>query len=705
METKALRSGYEKISSAILTILFVALPLLVIPFTNVSFFYAKFGLVTLAVLIALVLLVIQIINERRIGRPAWIYTVAAVILPAVYLVSALFSGDTVSSLIGLGVDLDTFFFILLGSLVMILTARSFRQKQSAFYLNLSFLAVSSVIGLFHLLRYAMGPDFLSFGLFTSITANTIGSFSDLGIYAGLALIISMLSLEFLPVKGFFRVGFYVSLVISALMAIVSNFFIIDNLFGLGISISLTFILALVAVVIFVHKKVTNPKSVFPYLTLAVFLVMLVCSVQARQIAQVVVTKIGIQQAEILDIRVSPSATLAVAGETLSEGVVSSALGTGPNNFYQAWARHKDTAMPNSVNITNFWNTDFNLGSGFIPTAFVTTGATGILGWAFFLFAILFYIYKLFRTILQSQKDPVRIYSSLTASIATVYLWIMAIFYTPGPVILVLAFFFTGLLGSLLFKEEVVEVTEVSWDEAGYWRSFAIVFGLVVALALFISAGYVWTTKLLASIEAQRSVAIVQRDPTAITEAQASLARAVNWSASDGYLRFYSDISLIRPSQLIAESGGVVDEDDITEVVATDINRALAAANEAAIGNGASLDYRNWLQLGKVYEAATFLGATSTATLAAEAYARAELLNPTHPTPPYLLGRLFMYAQNVDVARAKLERSLTLKPNYSEALELYNSLPKSGQRQGISGAVNSTTTSTSTRATSTATSTR
>ncbi len=671
METNTNEGRYSAVSTWIFSILFIILPVVVLPYLNVGFMYAKIGFIAVMSLVAIALVIIQVVNERKMERPSWPLLAAFTAVPLAYLISALFSPDRTLSLMGLGIDTDTFFFIALGFTSAFLAYRSVRGKQSVFFASLGFMAVALLICLFHLVRFLFGSDFLTLGLFTSATANTVGSFGDLGIYAGLAVVISMLSLEFLPLNKRIRFGLYATLFSALAVACVANFNLVDKAFGLGFPVSLAAVLAIFSLSVFVHKKVTSPKNAFPLVALIVTLITVFFAAQSQSLAQSISAKIGITQAETLDVRVSPSGTATVLAGSYSEGIRESLVGSGPNSFFMAWGRHKPTDPQNSVNASAFWNTDFNSGFGHVPTSFVTTGILGALAWIFFLGFMLRCIYILFKRILTSETDSFSRYSILVSSVSSVYLWIAAVFYTPGPVILFLAFFFTGLLFAVFVREGIVNARVLTWDETGYWQSFITVFALVVSLAALASVGYVWSTRLSASVQAQKAVVILQNDPNAITASEEMMIGALGSYPGNGYLRFFSDLSLVRPSSLIAAKAGRVLPADITTEVAVDITRAIATAERAALAKGSSPDYRDWIQLGKTYEAAAFLGATTTAERAVQAYAQAELLNPTHPTPPYLIGRLFAYARNFPIAKQKLEQAVRLKPNYSEAVSLLN----------------------------------
>jgi hypothetical protein len=669
IKTVPKKNLYEVIASYALTTLLVLLPLFFIPNSHVNFYFAKVGILFFFATVASISLILNIMNERRIGVPSSLFLYIIVFLPFSYFIASLFSKDAIGSLIGSGADVESFFFVALCTLLMVLVARFFRGKQKILVTSLSLMLVSLVITGYLVSRYIFGPTFLSFGIFTKIGSNTIGSFNDVGIFAGLSVIISLLSLDFLSLGKKIKIGLYITLFLSLIITCVSNFYIAINLFNLNIPITLSAVLAFFSLVIFVHKKVSSPRGSFPYVTLAVFLITLVCTVQSQNITSFLQSKIGINTIDVLDVRISPHDTTKLATKVYKEGVTSSIFGVGPNQFYKAWVLYK----PTTVNETIFWNKDFNLGFGYVPTAAVTVGLIGVLAWILFLLLILYSIYKLFKSILSSTKDPLLIYSALIVSVGTLYLWFITVTYTPGIVILPLTFLFTGMLGSLLFSEGIISVKYISWEKVGYWKSFTIVFLLVISITVFIGTGYMWSNRLIASIYADKASQSLQGDTPDITKAQEFMAKGLSFNNSHYYLRLYSDISLIRPYQTITKAGGFVPQSDITKEVADDATRAFVAAKYSALGTGKSSDYQDWIQLGKTSEVGMFLGATSTVELAAQAYSQASLLNPTSPTPPYLLGRLYVYIRQKDAAIEQLKKSLKLMPAFTDASKLLDAI--------------------------------
>ena len=201
----------------------------------------------------------------------------------------------------------------------------------------------------------------------------------------------------------------------------------------------------------------------------------------------------------------------------------------------------------------------------------------------------------------------------------------------------------------------------------------IVFTLVVLITASIGVGFMWVNKFISSVYFQKSEVSLMGSVPDIQSAQNYATKAIYFSPSTENLRLYSNIHLIRPLQLINKIGGIVPENQITDEIRFDINKAFQSAQYAAVGKKASFDYQDWIQFGRVSEAATFLGSTSTADVAVKSYAQASILAPNNPTPLFLLGRMFVYAGKKDIAQQYLEKAIELKPDFSEAISILQSI--------------------------------
>jgi hypothetical protein len=686
-------STFDKTPFWILTALLILIPIFVIPTVSVSFFFGKISLLTVAVLVSLIITIFSVIRAGKISVPGWRTLVLFLIVPVATIVSAFLSVHRPTSFLGFGDEFDTVHFVSLGFLLIALVAMNFQSKQRIFLAYVSMLGIFSLVSLFHVIRFFAGPAFLNpGGLFTSVVSNMVGNWSDLGVYAGLAIILSFIMIEFVDIGKKLKFSFYLALVLGLCMLAVTNFYIVTGVFGLAIP--LTAIVGLVALFVFVYIISQNYGGAkkMPKASLIVLIFCIVMSIGATPIATSINGKLGITQNDIMDVRPTLTGTKTVAEGLVKEGgPVRAIFGVGPNRFVVAWGLFK----PAAVNQTIFWNSDFNYGSGYVVTSIVTIGIAGFLAWLLFLIGTLIIGT---RSVFSVKKDRFSTYLIVSSLLASFYLWIIAFFSVSTPTILILTFFFTGLLAASLVREKTIKVKEYTWI-GSQKKGFVAVFLLIILLIAVIAWGFAWTQRLVASYEMKKA-AVALKAAENIPESGALITSAIQRAPSvDAYWRSFSQLKLIE-LQAEFEKAGNNELGTSTQII---LQQALLAAQTAAQQN--PTDYHNFIFLGQVYQTAGLLGAEKAGDAALQSYQAAAAYIPSSPLPAYLAGYLFALAKDPENAKAALQQSLELKPDFQEAYTLYNQLQpaNAGARSTESDDVQTSsspakTTATSSRAT-------
>jgi hypothetical protein len=179
---------------------------------------------------------------------------------------------------------------------------------------------------------------------------------------------------------------------------------------------------------------------FSAAALFVLAVMLALFISQGSITNMLATSLDVSHVEV---RPSWETTVAIAHQVYNANPI---FGSGPGTFVQDWSLYR----PRELNNTIFWNSDFDTGIGFIPTSFITTGAVGAIAWIVFL---ALFLMTGFRTlVIRSKEDEIVSFLSLSSFLGALYLWTIAIFQTPTPVLLSLAFLVTGIsVASLMFR--------------------------------------------------------------------------------------------------------------------------------------------------------------------------------------------------------------------------------------------------------------
>jgi hypothetical protein len=329
------------------------LPIFFVPSLAVPFHVSKLLLLGVFVALAFILWLSARIRDGVFAIPKHKFLWAAVLIPVVTLVAALMSANPKISLIGTGTDMTAFSFVLLSFVLMFLVAVTANTKRRILYFYLSFLASLAIVALFHLVRIIPGVDFLNLTLLTDRTSNLIGKWNDFGVFFGLALIFSLVTIEFMALTKQLKVLTYVVLIISLFFLALVGFpliWIVVGLFSLFLFVYRMRIdkKAVQQDVVTGDGEVISPKSPGvlsrTWHSLLVVVIALVFVLSSSPLGSKVYekmsrdggvtvplhyylsTKLGIFNIEV---RPSWDSTLEIATNTFKENPV---FGSGPNRF-------------------------------------------------------------------------------------------------------------------------------------------------------------------------------------------------------------------------------------------------------------------------------------------------------------------------------------------------------------------------------------
>ncbi len=634
----------ENISYIVLLALMFLLPIFISPFGLLSFAFAKVFLTVFAVVVAFSLFILLILKKGSITFPkSWaMLTLAAV--PLVTLVSALVGGSIQTSLIGYGIELDTFFSVLILFVLLFLVMQVFTSAKKIFYAYIAFALAMLILFVFHGVRFLAGPEFLSFDLFPLITSNTFGKWNDLAILSGLVVILSALMLETTRVAKRMKLVAYGVFALALVHLAIVNFFLVWVVLG---------VLALISFVyLFSFGKGEETKRKIPTLSIIVLALSVLFIISGQQISNTIASLLDIS---VIDVRPLWSSTFEIAQQTFS-GVVTTLFGSGPNTFVYQWAQFK----PDIVNQTLLWNTDFNYGISYLATTLVTVGVVGALAWIAFL---VFFVYQGFMSLFsrKESQNSFLAYLTLSSFVASLFLWTVLLFYVPGIVVIILTFFFTGLFLSTLSVSGILPQKEISFIKSPK-VGFAITLSLVFILIAGISLGYLSFQKTLSSVYYQQGLLALNRDGDVVTAGQ-KISQAVSLAEHDVYYRTLVDLNLFQLNQILS-----------TEDLSTNasVSRAqqtlgLAVGNAQAAINSNPLNYQNHATLAGVYAAVAPLNVEGALQGARSAYQNAIERAPKNPALPLALARLEANQGDMNAAREWINRSLGIKNNYTEAI--------------------------------------
>lgn len=623
----------------------VLLPVFFIPALSVPFLFTKMVLVSVATLSALILFSISRLRSGSVTVPKDVLFGALWLLPFAYLISALLSSDVPSSLFGRSLDVDTFAFALLGAVVASLGALLFRSTSQVFTFYMSTLGVFALLALFQGARLIGGPDFFSLGILTDSAANVLGKWNDLGIFFGLAAVIALVTLERFSLNPVARGVFYTVVLLALFFLALVNLsvvWVVLALFMLGFAVS-----GLSRR--FMGKGVLPPQrfgaSVVSLLVIAVSLVFLLGGDTVR-------SSVGsVSGVRYIEARPSWESTIAVGRGALRESII---FGPGPNTFSTQWSQYR----PPGINATPFWNADFSLGIGIVPTAFVTGGLVVGLAWILFLAAFLYSGIRML--IVGTVRDYTAHYVALSSFLGALYLWILSVVYTPNAVILILAFFLTGLFVASLRGQSSLREEDIVFDNN---PRIGFIASLVFTLCIIGSVAglYIVMERYVGAVFFQRAVLALNVSGD-LDAAEKNILWAIRLTSDGHAYRLAANIAVARLSAIVASTPNPTDEAR-SEFQST-LSSAIQYGREAV--RIEPHNYESWLTIGGVYYAVVPLGLNGAYEGARAAYEHAVTLAPTNPRIALTLARLEAANGSMKAAREQIKRVLEMKPDYTEA---------------------------------------
>jgi len=663
-ETLAQSSLPDRIAFYALGVVIFLLPFFFIPATSFPFQLAKVALITTGVLVAFFFWIIGRIKHGSFSVP-WSPLFASLIaIPIIAILSTLFSGHISNSFLGQGIEIGTSGFILISTLFVLLLSELYSSKEKIFYAYAAFIIGFFIVALFQLLRLAFGAQFLVLGNFSGTTANLIGKWNDLGIYAGLGILLSLMSLELLELSKLFKWILYVAIVIGFFFTTLTDFYL--NLYF--ISIPGTVLIGAIALIIFVHvfflgrfsrNKLAVPETSpvqaekMPVASLLVIVLSIIFVLAGNQISSRLNGYFNITNT---DTRPSWQATMHVGWQTVKSGFEPALFGVGPNRFGEQWLVYK----PSGTNITDFWNTEFAFGIGYIPSMLVTTGILGILSWIVFL---VFFVWAGFKAAFSKIKDHFSFFLLLSSFIAALYLWIIDLLYIPSVVTLGLTFVFTGLFFASLIRERLVPVKTVQpfrTQRVG----FSSMFVMVILLIGTIVWAYTAEAQVVSVVYTQKALESLSSND--LDQAQQYLLKSISLDSHQDYVyQYLAQIALSHFNQTASDT--TLSKDSMQNALQGYLSFGLAAANQAIAID--SSNYENYVVRGNVYAVVVPLGQANAYASAKADYMKAIALSPNDPSLYLDLANLELANKNVSGATTDINQALQLKPNYLDAISL------------------------------------
>lgn len=640
----------------ILVLVFGLLPIFFVPQLHTTLGFMKSSFVISGVYLSLILLCLALLRSGKIKIHAPITIVLFWAFALGSVASALLSGDAYDSLYGNAFTTNTAAFYCLLAVVMTVSL-SFIGAWSGVARVFLLLGCSSVVvyaAFFFRLIY--GPEILSFGVFSSTAISLVGNLNDLALYAGLLLVVVMVTVHRLATSNFGMVFFLLLTVSSLAVLAVVNFSALWLVLGLLGLLSFLYLVAKDTWLKIPDVHMRNTVSRFSLVIVGIICIVSgVFIVGGESVGARMSVLSGINY---LEVRPSLNATLEVTRGVYQHNAF---LGVGPNRFEDAWRLFKDT----SINDTQFWNTTFVAGSSLASTILVTTG---ILGGTLFVLFLGFFVYAgirffFLRTALEQEWYTV----GKMAFVAAGYLWLMMFLYTPGAFIMLLTAVLTGLAIAISRTNQPtagIKIDVVANRQYGFLLVAAAVVIIIASTTAFVAV----TSQLLGNIEFNTAVEAYQTTLDDVAYDTALVTVSKRTAPQDIYPAERAQLRLLKLNSLVAIVDPTTEQQQQFEQL---LAEGLPLAEQAT-----ALDPSNpfnYALLGSFYGLINPSLIEGIADRRQTAFENAKKLDPTNPEYDTLQAQITARFGDTTTAREYLQSALTLKRNYTDALYLTSQL--------------------------------
>lgn len=570
----------------------------------------------------------------------WLFILAA-------LLSGLFSGDTLDALRGSVMETQTVAFLATLGLAMMMPLVLQRSKLMSIKALSLFAITAGIVLFYNVFRVLVGPDVLALGSFGSVTVSPVGGFNDLALFSAIVVILGLVTLVQLPLKTWMQ-GVLSAIMLMALFLLgVVNFFyvwVVVGFFGL-----LLFLYLISRDTLF-QSLDDRPVTVSK---LAILMTAIVCVFSAVFVVagDYVGGKLG-EWTEInyVEVRPSFSATTDIASAVYSDNAL---LGIGANRFADAWRVNKDR----NINETIFWDTDFNAGSGYVPTLFVNLG---LLGGILLVIAHLAYLRLGYRMLLKSgAADPYWYYFGLISFAAAAFIWGMSYLYVPGTAILLLGALFTGCsfaASGALLPSGIKTIPLTISRRRGFLLMAVTVIVISFSVATLFTTGKQYV--------AASGFIKAQRVATDTAELDQAIAESYNLYPDDRFLSARAQMRLAEMNSLLNVQEPTEGEQQRLLLAA---EQGLVLAEQAVLRDETNPDHH--ALLAGMYSALAVAGVEGAAERADASLSQGQSYDPKNPGYYLLKAQLLARSGEVDAAREAIQTSLQLKRNYTPALLL------------------------------------
>lgn len=626
------------------------IPVFAVPVLGVPFQLTKTLLAIIAVAALAILFAREVLRSKKLSLSFSPLIAGLLFLPAAYLVSAAFSSQPFSSFLGYGLESDTFGFILVGVLLALGVFYSAKTHKIIFAALLGLLAAGWALMVFQFIQIVFAAP-TGLPALASLTANLLGRWNDLGIFAGLIAALILVSLVSLSFSKKHVLILVLTLAASVFFLIVVNFTLAWVLAGIAAFFTLVFALV---------RSYLAPPDAHPaghsghhgagvsgaVASGAILLIAVLFTVYGNALSLPVQNFFNIRAFEV---RPSLQSTGVVLESVYRADPI---LGSGPNTFGADWFLHR----PSGIVGTQFWNVPFSAGFGSIPTSLITGGFLVGLAW---IGVIILFLYTFVRALFMGGGGK-GISPFLIAATGSggLFLIVAHILYVPSVGISLVMFMLFGLFLASLKESPLVKNYDIPLSnnpKVGIASVFSIVIFLVGISVLVLFSGKLYAS----SVFYERASALLASGDA--PKAELNALRSLSFMTSDRAYRVLAATSMSKLSLLIV-SGAT---DDAAKAQFQSFVANAVSASQSALSYDRN-NFQNWILQGDVYAslAPAIDGAYQNAV---STYEEARARNPLSPEVDFKLAQVEASRGNRVASRAYAEASIALKADYTPAI--------------------------------------
>lgn len=600
----------------------------------------KGAIITLGILSSAILYLLSCFKDKTFYISKHPLFITGVALVASLIVSSLLSTNVYKSFFGQVFEIGSSSFLIilfLASLLSVYLVHGKRQRIAYIYAAIAIPFI--LIAVLHLSRFIFGADFMTLGILQFSTSTLLGKWNDVAIYSAIIGLLSYLILQFVTLNK-------IPKLLLIILSIISGFFIfvINSPVVWGT-------LAITMLVVVLHQYSQSKKTIgtLPIWGIVIIVLSIVCYYKGNSLAAPLINSLRLDQSEVV---LPWQFTIDVAAQTMKE---SPLLGAGPNRFGAEYLKFK----PQSINPTQFWNTEFNHGFALIPSSLVTQGIVGFALWIIFIISFAYTGFKALR-----RGNSMSIAGPFFGSL---FLWLIALVYIPSHSVLLITFVLTGIFISNLVADNHFSLKRV---DTTHWRFGKFVQIMILIIVIILAAWLiVYLRKTIALAYFQSGISSLNVSGNQDTEkAMNKFKKSLTLDRSDIYYQALSETNILKINS-IAQSN-IADKEKAEQVTAL-IQGSVDYTKKAIEFD--PTNYYNYLSEARISEVANSLQIPNAFEGAKQAYINSLKYNPYNPAIYLSIARIEASKNNYAEAQKYIGAALQLKQNYTDAIFLLSQI--------------------------------